>query len=122
MEFASSLQAAQRGEFEAYLIGWSGRVDPDGNLASFVTCRGPQNDGRYCNPEVDRLVAEARVVSGVEGRRAVYERIARILLADRQRIYLWHRKNIIAHSAALTGFRPVADGLIRLQGVRLAGG
>ncbi len=120
MEFASSLQAAQRGEFEAYLIGWSGRVDPDGNLASFVTCQGPQNDGRYCNQEIDRLVSEARVVNGVEGRRAIYERIARILLADRQRIYLWHRKNIIAHAATLTGFRPVADGLIRLQGVRLA--
>ena len=31
MEFASSLAASTRGEFEAYLIGWSGRVDIDGN-------------------------------------------------------------------------------------------
>ncbi|MEY4845922.1 MAG: hypothetical protein RL312_2203, partial [Pseudomonadota bacterium] len=34
-------------------------------------------------------------------------------------IYLWHRKNIMAHSARLTGYRPIADGLVRLQGVRL---
>ena len=32
MEFASSLQAAYAGDFQAYLIGWSGRSDPDGNM------------------------------------------------------------------------------------------
>jgi peptide/nickel transport system substrate-binding protein len=120
MEFAASLTAAQRGDFEAYLLGWSGRVDPDGNLASFATCRGAQNDGRYCNAEVDRLIEEARAVNNPAQRRALYERIGRILLAERPRIYLWHRKNIIAHVANLQGFRPVADGLIRLQDVRLA--
>jgi len=28
IEFTASLQAATRGDFEAYLIGWSGRADP----------------------------------------------------------------------------------------------
>jgi len=55
-EFASALQASQRGDFEAFLLAWSGRTDPDGNIYSFVTCKGPQNDGKYCNPEVDRLL------------------------------------------------------------------
>ena len=121
MEFAASLQAAQRGEFEAYILAWSGRVDPDGNLATFATCQGAQNDGRYCNAEVDRLVEEARAVNDPAQRRALYERAGRILLADRPRIYLWHRRNIIAHVANLQGFRPIADGLIRLHGVRLTG-
>ena len=40
VEFATSLQAAQKGDFEAYLIGWSGRVDPDGNLTAFIACDG----------------------------------------------------------------------------------
>ncbi|MFQ3622419.1 MAG: ABC transporter substrate-binding protein [Acetobacteraceae bacterium] len=121
MEFASSLQAATRGEFEAYLLAWSGRTDPDGNLWTFVHSRGPQNDGRYSNPEVDRLLDAARVESDLEKRIALYERMYRhYILEDQGRLYLWHRKNIVAHTARLSGFVNVPDGLIRLQGMRLA--
>src|SRR5258705_1221589 len=31
IEFATSFKQAQAGEFQAFLIGWSGRIDPDGN-------------------------------------------------------------------------------------------
>ena len=120
MEFASSLQAATRGEFEAYLIAWSGRADPDGNIYTFLNSRAPNNDGRYSNPDVDRLLDAARLESDVAKRRDIYARIMEIAVRqDRARIYLWHRRNIVAHSARLTGFTPVADGLIRIQGMRL---
>jgi len=120
MEFASSLQAAARGDFETYLLGWSGRVDPDGNAWTFIHSRGPQNDGRYANPEVDRLLDEARLEADPAKRRALYGQVWDIAIRqDRSRIYLWHRKNIVAHTARLTGFSPVPDGLIRPQGLRL---
>ena len=34
-EFATSLNMADKGDFEAYVLAWSGRADPDGNLFSF---------------------------------------------------------------------------------------
>ena len=43
MEFASSLQAAYAGDFQAYLIGWSGRADPDGNMYPFLFSGGEAN-------------------------------------------------------------------------------
>lgn len=120
MEFASSLQAAVRGDFETYLLAWSGRVDPDGNSYSFMHSRGPQNDGRYSNPEVDRLLDAARIETDTARRRDIYGQIWAIAIRqDRSRIYLWHRKNIVAHSARLTGFVAIPDGLIRPQGLRL---
>lgn len=120
MEFASSLQAATRGEFETYLLAWSGRADPDGNTWTFMHSRGPQNDGRYSNPEVDRLLDAARVEQDPAARRALYAQIWQIAIRqDRSRIYLWHRKNIVAHSARLSGFVNIPDGLIRPQGLRL---
>lgn len=120
MEFASSLQAATRGEFETYLVGWSGRVDPDGNTWTFIHSRGAQNDGRYANPEVDALLDQARVEADAAKRRDLYARAFQLAIRqDRSRIYLWHRKNIVAHTARLSGFVPVADGLIRPQGLRL---
>lgn len=120
MEFASSLQVTVRGEFETYLAGWSGRTDPDGNIWSFLHSRGPQNDGRYSNPEVDRLADAARAEVDPARRLALYADLWKVaLLQDRARIYLWHRKNIFIHSARLTGYRPVPDGMIRVQGLRL---
>jgi len=119
-EFASAIQAAQRGEFEAFLLGWSGRSDPDGNIYSFATCKGGQNDGSYCNPEVDRLLDAARATPIAEERLKLYRQVAQIyLIEERGRIYLWHRKNLFAHTTRLQGFRLVPDGLIRVQGLKL---
>ena len=63
-EFATSLDLAAKGDFEAYLIGWSGRTDPDGNIYNFVACEAPPalNAARYCNPEVDRELEAARAI------------------------------------------------------------
>lgn len=119
MEFASSLQASTRGEFDIYFNGWSGRTDPDGNIYSFIRTGGAQNDSRYSNPEVDALLDAARVELDVAKRRDLYARVLNIAIAgDAPRVYLWHRKNIMAHQARLAGYRPIADGMIRLQGMR----
>lgn len=121
MEFASSLQAARRGDFELYLVGWSGRTDPDGNLWNFVHSRGAQNDGRYANPEVDRLLDAQRAETDQEKRLALFEQMYRhYITEDRARLYLWHRKNIVVHNTRLSGFVQVPDGLIRIQGLKLA--
>ncbi len=111
--------AAARGEFQTYLLAWSGRVDPDGNAWTFIHSQGPQNDGKYSNPEVDRLLDAARVETDVAKRRELYAQVWQISLRqDRSRIYLWHRKNFVAHVARLNGYRPVSDGLIRVQDLR----
>lgn len=120
MEFASSIQAAARGDFELYYSGWSGRVDPDGNTWTFIHSRGPANDGRYANPDSDRLLDAARVEVDTERRRNLYAQLWQVALrGDRSRVYLWHDKNTAAHAARLSGFRPVPDGLIRLHDLRL---
>src|SRR5581483_869900 len=49
MEFASSLQAGYAGNFQAYLIGWSGRADPDGNMWQMLHTTGTFNYGHYAN-------------------------------------------------------------------------
>ncbi|MBP0446894.1 ABC transporter substrate-binding protein [Roseomonas sp. SSH11] len=119
-EFASALQAAVRGDFQTYLSGWSGRPDPDGNVWTFIHSRGAQNDGKYSNPEVDRLLDQSRAESDPARRTALYAEAFRIALSqDRARSYLWHPKTIVAHTTRLQGFALVPDGLIRLQGVRL---
>ncbi len=119
-EYASALAAATRGEFEAFLTAWSGRVDPDGNLFSFMHSSGALNDGKYANPKVDALLDQTRTVQDVAGRRALYDQILEQTRQDLPIIYLDNPKNVVGMSARVTGLRPVPDGMIRLQGVGLA--
>ena len=55
-EFATSLKQGETGEFQAYLLAWSGRTDPDGNLFIFHKCKAPQNNAGYCNADADKLL------------------------------------------------------------------
>ena len=119
-EYASALTAANRGDFEAFVTAWSGRVDPDGNLYSFLHTGGVLNDGRYSNPKVDDLLDRARAISDVGQRRALYGEMWQQTRQDLPILYLWQQKNLVGMSAKVTGFKPVSDGMIRLQGVSLA--
>lgn len=120
IEFAASLQAATRGEFEAYLIGWSGRADPDGNMFAFLTTGAGLNDGHYSNPVVDKALNDARRSVDLAARRGSYETALHQLREDLPLIYLQSPVNIVGMSAKLTGFRPVPDGMIRLQGLMVS--
>jgi peptide/nickel transport system substrate-binding protein len=119
-EFASALKFAQAGDFEAHLVGWSGRPDPDGNLHTFVSCNGPLNDGKYCNQEIETLLDKSRTLGTAAERAKAYEQIAAIMARDHPLIYLYHRKWFWAYSAKLTGFRFVPDGMVRVQGLKFA--
>jgi peptide/nickel transport system substrate-binding protein len=120
MEFASSLAASARGEMQAYLIGWSGRVDIDGNTYSFLHTGGPSNDGHYSNAVVDKLLDDARGMTDAAKRQALYAQMWPQLRQDLPVTYLWIPTNIAAMSAKVTGFRPVPDGMIRLQGLAMS--
>jgi len=118
-EFATSLTEAEQGRFQAYFIGWSGRIDPDGNSYIFHKCGAPQNNGHYCDKDVDQWLDESRKVSKLEDRKAIYGKIAEKYLKQGSIIYLYHRLVIIAHSAKLEGYKQLPDGLVRVVGVTL---
>jgi peptide/nickel transport system substrate-binding protein len=120
MEFASSLSASARGEFEAYVIGWSGRVDIDGNTYQFLTTGQGNNISHYSNPTVDKLLNEGRGTSDLAKRKAAYQQLWPELRRDLPLTYLYNTRNIVAMSVKLNGFRPVPDGMIRLQGLEMA--
>jgi peptide/nickel transport system substrate-binding protein len=119
IEFATSFKQAQAGEFQAFLIGWSGRIDPDGNSYVFLHTKAPQNDGVYSNPEADKAFEEARLISDPAQRKAIYEKLTAIVLRDEPIIYLYHRKLLFAHTTKLEGYRQMPDGLVRVVGLKL---
>ena len=117
-EFATSLDLADKGQYDAYVLAWSGRADPDGNIFSFDACKQPLNYAGYCKPEVDELLNRSRALRDPAERRKVYEQIAAIVLADRPIVYLYHRHWLWAYTNKLSGLRTVPDGLVRVQGLK----
>ncbi len=118
-EFASSLDIADKGDYSAFLLGWSGRSDPDGNIYNFVACNAPLNISGYCNAEVDKDLKAAREVEKPAERLVHYKKVAAQTLKDRPIIYLFHQKWIYAFNTKLAGFEPYPDGLIRPQGLTM---
>jgi len=116
-EFASSLKDNDDGKHQAFLIGWSGRVDPDANIHQNQTCGGSLNATLACDEKVDALLNKAREVSDAAQRAALYRDANELMLARRNIIYLYHPNYIVAFPRNLKGYRAVPDGLIRLKGV-----
>lgn len=116
-EFATLLSDQSAGDYTASQIGWSGRVDPDGNNHSFVTTSGGINDSKFSDPKVDELLNGARTAPSVEARKALYDEAMEIMLDELPRLFLYHQKWIWAYNDSMKGFTPYPDGMIRLEGV-----
>jgi len=119
-EFATSLQEGTKGNFQLYLIGWSGRIDPDQNVINHLGCNTPFNWGKYCNETTQAALNEARTVTEPAKRKAAYEKALTQIEADKPLIYLYHQAWIFAHTAKLEGYRQPPDGIIRPQDIKLA--
>jgi len=117
-EFASSLALADKGQFEAYVLAWSGRPDPDGNVQQFYTCKAPNNYAGYCTEEMDKLITESRTELDPKKRVAIYEKIAALAAKEKPVVYLYHRHWLWAHTTKLSGLRAVPDGMVRVQGLK----
>ena len=115
-EFASALKDSDDGKFQAFLIGWSGRVDPDGNIHHNQTCKGALNATHACDERVDALLNKAREVSDVDQRRALYREAIDMFTARRNIVYIYHPNYLLAYAKNLKGYQPVPDGLIRIKG------
>jgi peptide/nickel transport system substrate-binding protein len=120
VEFATSLQKSMTGDYDAYLLGWSGRIDPDGNIYQFAACDGPQNDSGYCNPTADDALNAARSTIDLEQRVQYYQDAFDVFNESLPRIYLYHRTWIFAHAAELSGFVANPDGLMRYRNIAIA--
>jgi len=116
-EYAAMQKEAIAGNFDVIIIGWSGRVDPDGNIYGFLTTKGALNDGKYSNPDVDRLLGEARTVNDTAARKALYDQAQTIIQDELPQINIYFQPWPFAVQKKIKGFVPYPDGMIRLKGV-----
>ena len=87
-EFTKVVSDTQAGNFQASLIGWSGRIDPDGDMFSHFSTGGSLNYGKYSNPAADAALQEGRTTFDAEKRKAAYRRANQIIGEDSPYIFV----------------------------------
>ncbi|MCC6628430.1 MAG: hypothetical protein IT340_13655 [Chloroflexi bacterium] len=81
--FDATVDALQRGDFEAAIIGLDLGPDPDqGLLWESHAARGGYNFGHYSNAQVDRLLQSARGLADRSVRQQLYADMQRAVLTD----------------------------------------
>jgi peptide/nickel transport system substrate-binding protein len=117
LEFAQILELQSRKEFKGLTqVGWSGRIDPDGNTYDHIYTGRPFNDSSYSNREVDRLLDEQRATTDTDRRKTALRRAEQIFVVDDPaRIWFRHGVAQLVTAKRLQGLEPYPDQIIRFQ-------
>lgn len=113
LDLVSALQLARTGGFDAFLEGWSGRVDPDGDTNDIITTGGSNNFSGVGDPAVDALVQQAATAGDAAERRKLYAKAVLRVATTRPLIYLYHDRWFTGTNANVHGVKYFPDGIPR---------
>jgi peptide/nickel transport system substrate-binding protein len=114
-EFASSLDQTDAGKFDTFQIGWSGRVDPDGDIYNFMHTGGTLNIAGLSDPAIDQPLDAARTSSDQATRAKDYAAALSAQAAKNGLIYLYREQLFLGTAKNVTGLAYYDDGLPRLE-------
>ena len=114
----------QRGDMSMALYGWTGdNGDPDNFLHVLLGCTaarpGGNNIAKWCHPEYDALVNEAKQVSERAAREALYRQAQQIFHDQAPWVPLAHSVVMMATRANVTGYKMDPLGRQPFEGVDL---
>ncbi|MFE3190293.1 ABC transporter substrate-binding protein [Nocardia sp. NPDC059240] len=113
-EYATLLDAQKSGAYEAILLGWSGRLDPDGTISRFVTTGSSGNYSGYSSPQVDDLLGQAARTGDTAKRADLYAQAVQIIQKDNPYLYTYRERLLTMHTTKVTGIEMYPDGVVRL--------
>jgi peptide/nickel transport system substrate-binding protein len=119
-EFVTSLDLADQGDFDTFQIGWSGRIDPDGNIFDFHHTEGALNYSGVHDEEVDQLLVAARTATDMAERQELYAEALDLIHERRNIVYLYHEVYFTGTKADVVGLDFFGDGLLRLKSAGFA--
>jgi peptide/nickel transport system substrate-binding protein len=113
-EFGTFYSDITKGAFQIYVLRWIGsNEDPDIFRYAYGSGSYPPkggNRGRYTNPKVDALLAEAAGTTDAARRRKDYVAVQELFAEELPGIPLWNPDNEVVHNRRLRGIVPTASG------------
>ena len=113
-EFATEVQECESHQFEACGIGWSGRIDPDGNMYAWWHTGGSFNDSQYSNPQVDAWLEDARTTTDQGKRKQDYDNAQKQIVQDAPYVFTFFPVSAQITSNKIHNFTLYPDLMIRM--------
>jgi peptide/nickel transport system substrate-binding protein len=120
LDLVSGLQLARTGKFDAYIVGWSGRVDPDGDTNDLITTGGSNNFSGFSDATVDSLIQRAGTTNEPARRAQLYAQAVKRVAGIRPLIYLYHNRWFVGTSDKVHGVLYPPDGIPRFKTASLS--
>jgi peptide/nickel transport system substrate-binding protein len=114
VEYSTLLDVQKNGTFEALALGWSGRIDPDGNTTRFLGTGKAANYSGFSSATMDGLLARAAETTDVAERASLYGQVVELLQRDNPVIYTYRLRNLTVHTKRIAGVEVYTDGVVRL--------
>ncbi|MDP5184673.1 ABC transporter substrate-binding protein [Blastococcus sp. BMG 814] len=119
VDFATWLDRQAQGDFDAFMLGWLGNLDPFDYYHSQHITGGVNNYQGYSNPEVDRLLQAASSETDRDTRKELYNEAVRMIVDDVSYLYLYNPNVVQAWAPGLTGYTIRPDKAINFEDVEL---
>ncbi|MDT9001858.1 ABC transporter substrate-binding protein [Paucibacter sp. APW11] len=117
-EWGEYLKRANRGEHDVYMSGWGGETgDADEFLSPNLSCAANKNGVKFCNPDFDRLITEARGSTDPQRRIALYQQAQQLFKRERPWITMAHSTVYIPVRKDVVGFIMSPNGSVDFEGV-----
>ncbi|HEU0026806.1 MAG TPA: ABC transporter substrate-binding protein [Ktedonobacterales bacterium] len=118
--FATLLDDTAAHNYQAALLGWSGRPDPDGNMYAWFHTGGGFNDMQYSNTQVDAALDAARTSTDQTQRATSYQQAETLMLQDAPYVFLYHGVSIQASTKNVQNFTLLPTGIMEFEQVSLS--
>jgi dipeptide transport system substrate-binding protein len=124
-EWGEYRKRLQEGEHQMGMLGWTGdNGDPDNFMGVLLSCgsarQGGQNVAKWCNEEFTKLIDEAKQISDVEKRTALYKQAQAIFHEDAPWVPIAHSVVHMPMSKKVSGYKVHPLGTHIFEGVDIA--
>jgi peptide/nickel transport system substrate-binding protein len=113
LDFSTWLDEQGQGNFDAFMLGWLGNIDPDGFYYAQHHSEGGFNFHGYSNPDVDELLDQGRTETDQEARKEIYDEAAQLIVDDASYIYFYNPDIVNAWSPSVSGYETRPDNAVR---------
>ncbi|SDS29584.1 peptide/nickel transport system substrate-binding protein [Brevibacterium sandarakinum] len=115
MEYTALLDSQDRGDYELLQLGWSGRVDPHGNLYTFHYPGAGNNVTGVDDDKLSDLLTRASEATDMDDRKKLYGQASQRTGELNSIIYLYRQKNLTAFTDDVSGIDVFSDGVVHLS-------
>ena len=114
IEWGELIKQAKQGQHDMLFMGWAGdNGDPDNYLTPLFSCNGVKsgiNFARYCDPKLDKLIADGRATADQTARSKDYEAAQKIIHDEALWIPLGYPTASAITRSSVTGYQVSAFG------------